>query len=459
MRNFHDCSAKDGAARLLTLAGKLAVLGEKTEPNPLSLLREEAVCILDGDCMGAFMKHAALTRALAASPARRISGGMFADYLIYLAVERDHSFALSAALGMLDEAELMLFRSDLAALGELSLLEAGDLARMAVQRARELSSRGRYARDEISVMSTAAWGGTDPKTVQRRENSMQGAAPAPLQPPAEGDWPDWNYGEKGLRGEYAADEVLEEIYISLTESENWKSVAQDLFNLFASSGTGVLLKTRLLDVRANENGVYLAPAAQGECAVQLSFQERAKQALSDSVISFMRGSKPECVLLFGPEAMGKATLAKAMADEFPELRLVTAHPMSANEAEELFALLGAQPLRFMLLMENADSYSPAWRPLLNACTGSIVPKNVLCVATSGSAAGFAGFPIRIELGEIDLDAFAKAAEELAAARAPYIETDSAWIRNAAVDYRLDPHDEFNAASASLIASRFIAERE
>ena len=42
---------------------------------------------------------------------------------------------------------------------------------------------------------------------------------------------------------------------------------------------------------------------------------------------------------------------------------------------------------------------------------------------------------------------------------PYIDTDAAWIRNAAVDYQLDPHDEFNVSSASLIAARFIAAHE
>ena len=36
----------------------------------------------------------------------------------------------------------------------------------------------------------------------------------------------------------------------------------------------------------------------------------------------------------------------------------------------------------MLLMENADTYSPAWRALLNECTGAAVPQNVMCVANA-----------------------------------------------------------------------------
>lgn len=34
-------------------------------------------------------------------------------------------------------------------------------------------------------------------------------------------------------------------------------------------------------------------------------------------------------------------------------------PVNGAEIRSLFAYLGAQPLRFMLLMENADTYSPA----------------------------------------------------------------------------------------------------
>ena len=228
MRNYNDSSARDAAARLLSLVNRVTILREKEPSDALKLLAGAAECIINGDCMGAYIKHCALCRALIKSPARRVSGSIFADYLIHLAVGYEHSFALSSATGMLDEAQLMLFRSDLSALGELSTLDSADISRMAIQRSRELNSRSRYARDDISVMSTAAWGGTEPKPMPHNKEAMP--AEAALQPPAEGEWPAWSYGEKGMRGEYAADEVLEEIYISLTESDNWKSAAQDLFN-------------------------------------------------------------------------------------------------------------------------------------------------------------------------------------------------------------------------------------
>ena len=454
MQNFNDGSARESAAKLLALVNRVTILREDAESDALRLMGGIAERIIRGDCMGAYTAYCALCRALIKSPARRVSGSIFRDYLIYLAVEYESPFALCSATGMLDEAQFMLFRNDLAALGELSALEAADISRMTIQRGRELNTRSRYARDDISVMSNAAWGGTEPKPMPHRE-----AAESILQPPAEGEWPAWDYGEKGMRGEYAADEVLEEIYISLIEGENWKAAAQDLFNLFASSGTGVLLRSRTLECRTDGENARLEEAEQNDCAVQLSCQEAARQALGERVIAFMRGARPACVLIYGPEAMGKAAIVRAMADEFPELRLICARPMNVAEIRSLFAYIKAQPLRFMLLMENADAYSPAWRALLNECTGAAAPENVMCVATSLSASGFAGFPVRIGLDAMELDSFAKAAYELAAARAPYIDTDAAWIRNAAVDYQLDPHDEFNISSARLIAARFIAEHE
>ena len=154
MRNYNDSSARDAAARLLSLVNRVTILREKEPSDALKLLAGAAECIINGDCMGAYIKHCALCRALIKSPARRVSGSIFTDYLIHLAVGYEHSFALSSATGMLDEAQLMLFRSDLSALGELSTLDSADISRMTMQRSRELNSRSRYAKDDISVMST-----------------------------------------------------------------------------------------------------------------------------------------------------------------------------------------------------------------------------------------------------------------------------------------------------------------
>ena len=102
MRNYNDSSARDAAARLLSLVNRVTILREKEPSDALKLLAGTAECIINGDCMGAYIKHCALCRALIKSPARRVSGSIFTDYLIHLAVGYEHSFALSSATGMLD---------------------------------------------------------------------------------------------------------------------------------------------------------------------------------------------------------------------------------------------------------------------------------------------------------------------------------------------------------------------
>lgn len=454
MRNFHDCSARDGAQRLLALTGRLTMLRSRDESDPMALLYDIAECILLGQLMGAYMKHHALCRALAQSPARRVSGSLFVDYLIWLAVENEHPFALSSAKGLLDEAELMLFQNDLDVLGELASLDSSDIARMCIQRDRELRNHSRYAKDDISVMSTAAWGGTEPKLKRGNDMPLPGDLMAPPQPPAEAEWLTWDYGEREVRGEYASDEVLEEMYLRLMEAPSWKSMAKDLFNMFASSGTGIFLKGRVL---VQKEGAGLECDKGIFDALQLTCQAEARQALSERIIDFMRGGKSTPVLLYGADSMGKATLVRSMAEEFPELRLVYACPASCAEADTLLERLGNQPLRFMLFIENAED--EAWHHMLMRSLGARAPRNVLVAASAKSSAGSDDFPEKIGFNRLDLDAFVRTAAEFVLEYMPYAKADEAWLRNAAVDYQLDAQRELNIAAAELIASRYVEAHE
>ena len=107
MRSFHDCLPRDGAAKIISLISHITLLNEEKEPNALSLIKDAAIAIIAGDCMGAYNLYHDCARKLLLSPARRVSGDMFMDHLIWLAVEREHAFAKSSARGELDEALLM----------------------------------------------------------------------------------------------------------------------------------------------------------------------------------------------------------------------------------------------------------------------------------------------------------------------------------------------------------------
>ena len=53
MRNYNDSSARDAAARLLSLVNRVTILREKEPSDALKLLGGAAECIINGDCMGA----------------------------------------------------------------------------------------------------------------------------------------------------------------------------------------------------------------------------------------------------------------------------------------------------------------------------------------------------------------------------------------------------------------------
>lgn len=68
MRNYNDSSARDAAARLLSLVNRVTILREKEPSDALKLLAGAAECIINGDCMGAYIKHCALCRAAYKKP-------------------------------------------------------------------------------------------------------------------------------------------------------------------------------------------------------------------------------------------------------------------------------------------------------------------------------------------------------------------------------------------------------
>ncbi len=459
MRDFRECAPLEGAQRLITLTSHLTVLGEDSPRSPLELLCELAYAIAGGDGAEVYRLYHKLTGALLACPARRVSGDLFMDYLLWLAVEREHPFAKMAAAGRLYEAERLAMKSDLAALGELASLDWSNLCRMAAERVRDIRLKPRYAKDDISVMSSAAWTGSAPRLAPAPGNAKP---PVPSQPPPfplpeESDWLPWKYGEGELREEYVSDEALEEVYFRLMKSPDWRSLCDDLWNLFAAYGSGAFLKARVFHY---ENGALLPrPVPAGY--VPVSFHNRQRAALTDHVIRFMRGARPTPALLFGPEGSGKTAMVESLAEDLPELRLVRVGGFTQGSLAPLLERLAEQPLRFLLLLDDVALNSPASMPLLCSCTGGGLPDNVLPVATAREQSELSRFPFALRLPWPKLADFIEIVCELMQnesmnANDPYApgaggEETRARVRNAAVDYQVDAHESLTMTAALHIA--------
>ena len=100
MRSFRDCLPRDGAAKIISLISHITLLNEEEEPNALSLIKDAAFAIIAGDCMGAYKLYHDCARRLLLSPARRVSGDMFMDHLIWLAADRGKELRKDAASGV-----------------------------------------------------------------------------------------------------------------------------------------------------------------------------------------------------------------------------------------------------------------------------------------------------------------------------------------------------------------------
>ena len=466
MRDFRECGPLEGAQRLFTLISHLTILRDDSPRSPLTILTELSFAVAFGDSAGVYRLYHDLTRALLLHPARRVSGDLFMDYLLYLAVEREHPFAKMAAAGSLEEAERLAMKSDLAALGELATLDWTNLCRMAAERARDIQLKPRYAKDEISVMSAAAWTGSTPRhspATPPSDGKPAGATVPPFPLPEDSDWLPWHYGESELRGEYASDEALEEVYFRLMKSPDWRILCDDLWNLFASYGSGPFLQSRVFRY---ENGKLLSGKASQAYApehmqsyVPVSFHERQRVALTDHVIRFMRGGKAAPVLLYGPEGSGKTALVESLVEDLPELRLVRVDGYAGESLAPLLALLSGQPLRFLLLLDDVPLNTPRSRPLLCSCTGGGLPDNVLPVATAREQGELSRFPFPLRLVWPKLADFIGIVTELLEADGFAEEAARGWVRNAAVDYQVDAHESLTMAAACLIAQRYRAERD
>lgn len=452
MRTFRDMSAEEGLSYGLSLLCRCTLPGEDPAFFALARLFERlAACELPG----AVRAYHEATAALLDSGDRRVSGDLFKDHLLSLAVHKDHAFARMAADGSRDEALLAIMQEELTILGELAQLRSEDVARYAKERQQALTLRPRQGKDPISVMSSAVWAGGSTRPLPREE-----AEPAPAAPPlplsqAHFAFTPWEYGRAGLADRYIADEALEEIYLRLLAAKDWGALTEDLYGLFSIYGCGAFLRGRAFML----NGGQLLPLPENALAplVPTSMYERERVALMENTIRFMRGDKAENALLYGGGGTGKTAHVLSLLHELPEVRLVLCSP-GEEDIPALIARLGAQPLRFVLLLDDIAPDGKALRALSSQlCGGRAVPANVLLYATSREAPGPASlFSLALAFPYPGLAAFTSLVEELLEAEG--IAANAQVLRDACVDHQVDAREKLTFAGARRVAEAYKAQR-
>ena len=330
MGTFRDMGAEEGLTYGLSLLCRCTLPGEDPAFAALGRMFES---LLGYDLPRAVRSYHDATGALAYSGDRRISGDLWKDRLLALAVHTSHPFARMAAAGARDEALFANMREELTVLGALSRLRSEDVARYTKERQQALALHPRQGKDAISVVSAAVWAGASTRPLPREEGEASSAPQSPYLH-ARFAFTPWTYGEAGLSGRYAADEMLEEIYLRLLEAPDWGALTEDLYGLFAAAGCGPFLQSRAF--RLDGEALYPLPAEALAPLIPTTLYEEERVRLMENTIRFMRGEEGQNALLYGGAGTGKTAHVLALLQELPAARLLL---LGAGQQELLPGLL------------------------------------------------------------------------------------------------------------------------
>ena len=340
--------------QLLSSLNRLTVMRACLDTPPFTALLKMLQAIIKGKVFDAEMYYHEMTHALLESKARRVSGNLFIDYILYTIIEVPNSFSTAAAQGFIDTPVYAAMREDLQI-----LLNATKLNSPTIQRYLELASGDKMrSQDRIAELASAALGGTAIKT-PARDAQPKAEAGIPLKY-ASFSCLSWDYGEFELRYSYVSDAALEEIYLRCLAKDR-SGLIDDLWNFFYSYGTGDFLKYNVFEYAPQESEYAIVPYKQSiisyEDAAECLYEEQREQLINNT-IAFMRDDEVNNTLITGESGMGKTTMVFALLHALQEVRLVK---ISGRDVRAVFKLgelaetLSKQPLKFVLLIDDCDS--------------------------------------------------------------------------------------------------------
>ena len=445
MTDFSACSCREGVEAAYVLLSKLSFTRDEDPNSPFSLLGAYLDAINYGEMLTACRCYHALTDVLLRAPSRRVSGDLWTDYLLYIVVETEHPFAAGAAQKRRDDDMFAAMQTELDTLYALSKLNDAALRRFAQDRYRELKLNKRPARDSAELMSTALWSGNAARPPKEEKAIMPPSSVVQM----DFNWAKWRYGEMSLSGRYVSDEALEEIYIRLLSQKPWPALIDDLWNIFASYGCGGFIKHRAFQYE--RGGLFPLDESVLEAMPTSGLYEEQRGMILENTIRFMQGAQCNNLVLTGPSGTGKTTQVLSLPYELPEVRFIAADANTCLSLTPLFERLRAQPLRFLVLLDNLDFQSPNTASLITSLLAlRAQPENVLLYATSRSGAGSeSAFPVEIVFPYPQLKEFVVLVTEILEqdnVRAPYD-----VIRNACIDYQVDAHDRLTCSAAMRVA--------
>ena len=394
------------AAAAQNALSQLTVLRPLLTQAPFCALQALLGAIAREDGQGCTEAYHALTGALLDSDARRVTGDIWRDYLMHSLLLTPNRFSRLAAQGVRDEALCVAMRYDLWHLGTLCALSSAVIKDWLAKPAQRPDPH--TPQDNISRLSSAAWTGSVPV------GGGAAPAPAPMKAPSlpAQNWLGWRYGmPESLPDHYLADEALEEIYHRLQTVSDWGTLLDDIWNFHAGYGTGAFLRHRLFAVTA----AGLSPLRDEDLPEEekVVLYRTQQETLLRTVIRFMRQEPAQDLLLCGGDGTGRTTQVLCVARELPEVRLILLDMTQLDRAMELLPTLAAQPLRFLLFVDDADLTHPAWRRFTAAVRTAKLQGGTFLLLAAAKEGRDSMLPLRVQFAEPDMKTFIRLVDDLA----------------------------------------------
>jgi len=149
-------------------------------------------------------------------------------------------------------------------------------------------------------------------------------------------------------------------------------------------------RTAAANWRRHSFAGYLEPIENIEktTLAELVGIDRQKEVLERNTFQFLHGFPANNALLWGSRGTGKSSLVRALLNKYASegLRIIQIDKHDLNFLSEIFAQVGKQPYRYIILCDDLsfEPNDPGYKILKSVLDGSVYasPKNVLIYVTS-----------------------------------------------------------------------------
>ena len=392
--------------RYASQLNSLTVLHHLTEKGCLKTLSSIIAALLSDNPYIAVQSYSRMTAQLLESHSRRVSGNLFADYVIAMLCEDENEFSRACAKHELNDSLRNAFLSDVQILLQITQLNSEKITEYVN------STDAAKAADKISDLTSAVWGGSIAVHNNKNDNAFSLIS--------------WNYTENEPIVSYVTDDILTGVYDTIITGDAQECV-NALTELFENCGTGMFLRYRLFVSDENRLLSGIDDSFLPENLLPVLFSEQYA-CLEEGIREFAEKGKRSNSLLSGAQGTGKTTMCLMTERSFPELSFVYVTAFSMPNIKSLFEKLSAQPLHFIVIFDDVKDFTEI-KPYIGTF---LQPQNVMCVCISGNEADCDIFDLNIKIPVLDPATAAKYICDIS-----FTEESVEAVRNMCMDIQIE----------------------